>query len=278
MFKGRKLLIASKHEKERVIAPLVIQALGIKEVLITDFDTDTLGTFSGEIVRTDDPITTIRNKCLKAMELSDCDLAIANEGSFGPHPSFFFCAANEEFILLIDKKNNLEIIERVISTETNFDAKTIISEEELLAFCDKVKFPSHAVILRPAVNDYTEIFKGIQDIHELREAYKQLISNYATVYIETDMRAHKNPSRMKVIEDATKKLIKKIQSTCPNCSIPGFGITDAKVGLPCQQCHLPTKSTLSYIYACLACGHQQEKKYPHAKTWEDPMYCDFCNP
>jgi hypothetical protein len=83
---------------------------------------------------------------------------------------------------------------------------------------------------------------------------------------------------MKVIAEVTEKLIKKIQSTCPNCSIPGFGITDAKVGLPCQQCNLPTKSTLSYIYACLACGHQEEKKHPHAKTSEDPMYCDFCNP
>ena len=278
MFAGRNLLIASKHKKERVIAPLVVEALGIKDVFISDFDTDSLGTFSGEISRKEDPITTVRNKCLKAMEFSNCDLAIANEGSFGPHPSFFFCAANEEFIVLIDQKNKLEIIERVISTETNFDAKQITSEEELIAFCEKVQFPSHAVILRPAVNDYTEIFKGIQDIHDLKEAYKQLISSYSSVYIETDMRAHKNPSRMKVIEDATKKLIKKIQSTCPNCSIPGFGITDAKVGLPCQQCHLPTKSTLSHIYACLACGHQEEKKYPHAKTWEDPMYCDFCNP
>lgn len=278
MFAGRNLLIASKHQKERVIAPLVVEALGIKDVIITDFDTDTLGTFSGEVSRIDDPISTVRNKCLKAMELSDSDLAIASEGSFGPHPTFFFCAANEEFIIFIDKKNKLEIIERVISTETNFDAKTITSEEELLAFCDKVQFPSHAVILRPAVNDYTQIFKGIQDIQVLKEAYKQLSSNYSTVYIETDMRAHKNPSRMKVIEEATKKLIVKIQSTCPNCSISGFGIIVSKVGLPCQQCHLPTKSTLSYIYACLACGHQEEKKYPHAKIWEDPMYCDFCNP
>ena len=278
MFAGRNLLIATKHKKERVIAPLVVEALGIKDVFISDFDTDSLGTFSGEISRKEDPITTVRNKCLKAMEFSNCDLAIANEGSFGPHPSLFFCAANEEFIILIDQKNKLEIIERVISTETNFDAKQITSEEELIAFCEKVQFPSHAVILRPAVNDYTQIFKGIQDKSELMEAYKHLLSSYSSVYIEPDMRAHMNPSRMKVIAEVTKKLIKKIQSTCPNCSIPGFGITDAKVGLPCQQCHLPTKSTLSYIYACLACGHQEEKKYPHAKTWEDPMYCDFCNP
>ena len=278
MFAGRNLLIASKHKKERVIAPLVVEALGIKDVFISDFDTDSLGTFSGEISRKEDPITTVRKKCLKAMEFSNCDLAIANEGSFGQHPSFFFSAANEEFIVLIDQKNKLEIIERVISTETNFDAKTITSEEELLAFCENVQFPSHAVILRPAENDYTEIFKGIQDIHELKEAYKLLVSHYSTVYIETDMRAHKNPSRMKVIEEATKKLIEKIKSTCPICNRPGYSITEALPGLPCKQCHLPTKSTLSHIYSCIGCGHQQEKKYPHTKTWEDPTYCDFCNP
>lgn len=278
MFAGRNLLIASKHYKERVIAPLVVEKLGIKDVIITDFDTDSLGTFSGEIIRKEDPITTVKNKCLKAMELSKYDLAIANEGSFGAHPTFFFCPADEEFIILIDKKNNLEIIERVISTETNFNANTITSEEELFAFCEKAQFPSHAVILRPAENDYRQIYKGIQDKNTLMEAFKQLLSSYSKVYIETDMRAHMNPSRMKVIAEVTQKLIQKIQSICPNCSTPGFGISDAKVGLPCKQCHLPTKSTLSYTYTCLACGHQKEKKYPHAKTWEDPMYCDFCNP
>ncbi len=278
MFEGRKLLIASKHRKEQVISPLVIQELGIKEVLITNFDTDTFGTFSGEIDRKDDPITTVRNKCLKAMELGDYDLAIANEGSFGPHPTLFFCAANEELMILIDKKNTLEITERVISTETNFDAKEIASEDGLFEFCKRVQFPSHAVILRPAENDYRKIFKGIQEVNELKEAYKHLLSTYSSVYIETDMRAHKNPSRMKVIEEVTKKLIEKIKSTCPTCSHPGYSITNAQPGLPCQQCHLPTKSTLSYIYSCVGCGHYEEKKHPRGKSWEDPMYCDFCNP
>lgn len=278
MFEGRKLLIASKHQKEQVIAPLVIQELGINEVLVSDFDTDTLGTFSGEIDRKDDPITTVRKKCLQAMKHANCDLAIANEGSFGQHPSYFLYAANEEFMIFMDSKNKFEIIARHISTETNFDAKEITSEEDLFAFCEKVQFPSHAVILRPAEKDYTQIFKGIQDVTELKEAYKQLISTYSSAYIETDMRAHMNPSRMKVIEEVTKKLMAKIQHSCPSCSMPGFDITEAKAGLPCQQCHLPTRSTLSHTYSCLACGHQEEKKYPREIAWEDPMYCDFCNP
>ena len=99
-----------------------------------------------------------------------------------------------------------------------------------------------------------------------------------SVYAETDMRALYNPSRMKIIEAATQKLITKIKSLCPQCSIPGFGITDAKRGLECSLCGSATNSTLSYIYICQHCQYTNEEMYPHKKTTEDPRYCDYCNP
>jgi hypothetical protein len=34
---------------------------------------------------------------------------------------------------------------------------------------------------------------------------------------------------MTVIQNATKKLVEKINSCCPQCNIPGFGITDAEL-------------------------------------------------
>jgi hypothetical protein len=91
MFKGRSLVIATKHEKEKVITPLLEEALGVVCFIPEGFDTDTLGTFTGEIERKLDPISTARQKCLMAMKVSNCDLGIASEGSFGPHPSLFFC-------------------------------------------------------------------------------------------------------------------------------------------------------------------------------------------
>ena len=112
MFKGRKLLIATKHDKEKVIAPILEKELGVTCFVAENFDTDVLGTFTGEVERKDDPITTARNKCLMAMELNNCDLAIASEGSFGPHPAIFFVHADDEMLLFIDKKNDLEIIAR----------------------------------------------------------------------------------------------------------------------------------------------------------------------
>jgi hypothetical protein len=212
MFENRPLIIATKHEKEKIIAPLFEESFGVKCFTPENFDTDLLGTFTGEIERGDDPITTMRNKCLQAMEVSNCDLGIASEGSFGPHPTAFFVYADDEFIIFIDKKNNLEIIERELSLKTNFNGTKVKTEKELTEFANSAKFSSHALILRKAKHDYTEIIKGINNWQTLTETFQLLINKYGSAYAETDMRALYNPTRMEVIETATKKLIKKINS------------------------------------------------------------------
>jgi hypothetical protein len=92
------------------------------------------------------------------------------------------------------------------------------------------------------------------------------------------MRAMFNPTRMKVIEQVTHKLIEKIKSLCPNCALPGFDIVHANTGLPCENCLLPTRSTLSYLYQCKKCCYEKELHYPRGIKFEDPTYCDNCNP
>jgi hypothetical protein len=278
MFKGRSLVIATKHEKEKVIAPLLEQTLGVVCFVAEGFDTDSLGTFTGEIERELDPIATARKKCLMAMDISNCDLGIASEGSFGPHPSLFFVSADDEFLIFIDKKNNLEIIVRELSTETNFNGSEIKNEQELLDFAESAKFPSHRLILRKSINDKNDLIKGIKTKRQLKEAFKKLIDKSDTIYVETDMRAMYNPSRMTVIENATKKLVEKVLSCCPHCNIPGFGVTDVRKGLECSLCGSPTNSVLSYLYVCQHCDNKKEERYPHKKTKEEPMYCDYCNP
>lgn len=95
MFEGRKLVIATKHQKEQVLSPLLSHSLGVHVIVPNNLDTDLLGTFSGEVERKHDPITTARLKCQWAMDLTNCDLAVASEGSFGSHPAAFFLPANE---------------------------------------------------------------------------------------------------------------------------------------------------------------------------------------
>jgi len=278
MFQNRKLLIATKHQKESVIAPILEKELGV--ICFTDkaFDTDALGTFTGEIERELDPISTAREKCLRAMKLNNCNLGVASEGSFGPHPSMFFISADDEFLIFIDTKNNIEVIVRELSTSTNFNGRQIQTQKELFEFAEQAGFPTHGLILRKSKDENTDIHKGITESEILQKSFNHFFSKYNSVYAETDMRAMYNPTRMSVIEKATQKLVQKIKSTCPQCQIPGFGITEARRGLKCSLCGSPTNSILSYIYACQHCKFTKEDLYPHKKTTEDPRYCDYCNP
>jgi hypothetical protein len=278
IFKGRRLVIATKHKKESVIAPLLEEHLGVQCFVPKDFDTDELGTFSGEIERKDGPIATARKKCLQAMEITNCDLGIASEGSFGPHPTIFMAHADDEFLLFIDKKNNLEIIVRELSLDTNFNAATISSFQNLVDLVKNVGFPEHAVILKITDKEVTSVVKGIQSWELLEESFHTLSASNSQVAAETDMRALYNPTRMKVIEKAAQKLVEKIKNRCPECHTPGFGVVNTKSGLPCEWCGLPTNSTKSHIYQCQKCNFELEKLFPNDKKTEDPMYCDRCNP
>lgn len=278
MFEGRKLIVATKHQKEKIIAPLFEKQLGVKCLVAEELDTDLFGTFTGEIERLQDPVETAKQKCLKALEMYGGDLAISNEGSFGPHPSMFFAHADSEIILLLDQKNGLEIIEKEISTQTNFNGSEVETILDLMDFANSVNFPLHALILRKSKDSNEDIFKGITTENDLKEIFNNLNQKYGKVYAETDMRAMHNPTRRLVIEKVTQKLLNKIKSLCPNCQTPGYSVTKALPRLECENCGAATSSTLIHVLSCLKCYFSEEKKYPNNKQFEDPMFCQFCNP
>jgi len=64
--------------------------------LFLKINTDLLGTFSGEVARIKLAYNTVWQRCLMAMDISGCDIAIASEGSFDPYPIIFFASANDE--------------------------------------------------------------------------------------------------------------------------------------------------------------------------------------
>ncbi|MCE2995873.1 MAG: DUF6671 family protein [Cyclobacteriaceae bacterium] len=276
MFKNRKLLIATKHKKERVMAPILERELGVICFVDENFDTDELGTFTGEVERTLDPISTLQEKCLRAMRKNNCDLAIASEGSFGPHPSLFFVNADDELVMLLDTRHHLKIVERELSTDTNYNGREVRTEEELRAFADEIQFPSHGLILRKSASERIDIEKGITDQAHLLKTFHDLLLKYQTVYVETDMRAMYNPSRLKVIEQATIKLVNRMKSTYPQCDTPGFGVTDAKRGLECDVCGEPTQLVKSYVSVCSNCNYSVEQTV--IPSTANAMYCNHCNP
>lgn len=277
LFVGRTLAIATKHKKELILADKLENRLGVKCTVPKQFDTDVLGTFTGEIERTLSPVEAARQKCKMAMRELGCDLAIASEGSFGAHPAIPFCQANEELLLLLDTKHHLELKVSELSTETNYNGEQVINLKQVYDFALASGFPSHGLILRPHQHAHVGIVKEIHTWQYLCEVFTHMMQEYGSAYVETDLRAMHNPTRRKVIARALDKLLALIQSQCPQCEMPGFAEEKVNRGLPCRNCGSPTRAVISVVKLCKHCGQEEVISYPHGE-YEDSMYCDTCNP
>lgn len=277
-FQGRNLVIATMHNKDRVMRSLLEQTLGVNVHVIKELNTDLLGTFSGEIERTGTAEEVARRKCELAMEETGFTLAVASEGSFGPHPYLFGVPVNEELVYFFDRALDIHCIGKSISLETNFSHAEVVNSDALLDFAKRVNFPSHAIILKNNLHKPTVIEKGIQDYNRLLDAFNRMKERYGKAYTETDMRAMYNPSRMVVIGQATQAMLNALTNRCPSCNGLYFKLTDFEIGLPCSLCASPTQSILSHHYSCRVCGFKERKLFPKQKEAEDPMYCDYCNP
>lgn len=282
LFSDRLGILATMHQKERVIAPILERELGIQVIVPPDFDTDVFGTFTREVKRMGSQIEAARFKAEKAIAVTGQPLAIASEGTFGPHPVTPYVPVNREIILLLDQVNNIEIVGQELSTETNYSHQLVSSVEQAYNFSQKVGFPEHALVVM--IDDTSpekgEIIKGITTEVQLINAVEQGLKNSPKrrVHIETDMRAMYNPTRMKNIEKATLDLIQKINIVCPQCAWPGFAVVEHKLGLPCALCHLPTQLIRSVVSQCKKCGFSQEKLFPNGQETADPAQCQYCNP
>lgn len=278
LYLEKDVVIATKHGKERVVAPVLKEHLGINSLVIKDFDTDRFGMFSGEVKRTYDPLSTARKKCVEAYKESGIPRVIASEGSFGPHPTIPFVSADEELLLFADFEEDLEFKAVVINTETNMREQTINNGDQLSQFATAVGFPSHGIILKGVSSDKSsKVLKDFKNNDQLHIAFDHLLQSGLTIQAETDMRACFNPTRMKVIEHCAKNLVEKLKSQCPVCETPGFDVIDRKRGLPCEACGFPTRSVKSWVFACQRCDFKEERPVAE-KSSEDPMYCDLCNP
>lgn len=215
------------------------------------FNTDKFGTFSGEIERVNAPLQTARLKALAGLDLRDESLGIASEGSFGAHPSSPFISANEELVILIDTKHNIEIVGRHLTVETNFSYSEIKSIKDIEKLKTVIGFPEHGIILKTTNNDNTKtIYKEFKSPKDLDIIVHDALKAGRIIQAVTDMRAMYNPTRMLAIEKAVIDLIKNTKSVCPECKAPGFVIQKVIRGLPCALYHLTTKSAKAYVYGC----------------------------
>jgi len=278
-WKNRHCVLATMHSKEVVISPIFKTELGIVTVVPPDFNTDTFGTFTRDVKRPDDQLQTARTKALAAMKQTGLDLGLASEGSFGSHPSVPFLASNLEIVVLIDTKNNIEIVGHHRSNGLQIQSQEVRSADEAVQVAQSWGFPAQGVIIRTSKDTKRNIYKEITTLEELRTVSQRLLARVfsTSIFLETDMRAHRCPARTESIKGAAQDLVLSCQSLCSECSTPGFVVTNIITGLPCSLCGSPTEQATKLVHECQKCHHSENK--PATDTqFADPGQCELCNP
>ena len=277
MYEGLKFALLTQHGKERVIGTLFRESLGVEVELALGFDTDLLGTFTGEIARPGGQIDAARKKARKGMEILGSSYGLASEGAFGPDP-FGLTPWNVELVILLDGARGLEIVGHAQGPGQHLH-DAVSTPQALEAFAKRAGFPEHGLVVRAEGTDEPCLWKGLRDRAALAEAFEQTFaqSKTGTVCVESDLRAHMNPTRMALIGQATQDLIRRMKSLCPRCQSPGFGVIERIAGLACHDCGSPTNEAPAERWACVA-GDHAEVRNLNTERFADPRWCNACNP
>ncbi|MFM2239177.1 MAG: hypothetical protein RJA69_551 [Pseudomonadota bacterium] len=276
-YQGKTVACLTQHGKVPLIAPILEPALGCHIAQASGYDTDLLGTFTGEVKRLEGQIDTARKKARLGMELSGAQIGIASEGAFGADPFGGIMPWNIEVLIWLDEASRLEVV-GIAQGPARHLHRGVQSVEELEKFSREAGFPEHHLVIRPDRPMDDRVRKGLHRWGDLKQAFLQCQQEvrHQRVYVEHDLRAFCNPTRQRMIQQAAADLLQKIQSFCPSCSQPGFSITGHTPGLPCLWCGHPTRLAKSLQWSCASCGYSREDAHEaqHAK----PERCDICNP
>jgi hypothetical protein len=277
-YAGCQVALLTQHGKERVIAPVLEPGLGCVIEHVTGFDTDQLGTFTRETPRPGSQLDAARRKARKGMELSGLPVGLASEGSFGPDPFTGMFPWNVELLVWLDDRLGVEVVGMAQGAARSGHLQTG-NWAKLEAFAAREGFPQHQLVLRPESADDPRIHKGIADPERLKDCFDECLSlaRNRLVFVETDMRAFANPSRMRLIGQAASDLLTRLKSACPACDTPGYGVSERQAGLPCAACGLPTNSYRSEVWTCARCQHREVKLRTDC-TVAEPRHCSRCNP
>lgn len=277
LYLGQRIALLTQHGKQTPLGEVLSHGLSCHLEHVSEYDTDQLGTFTRDIARSGSQLDAARTKARIGMTLSGLPIGLASEGAFGPDPIYFMLPHNLELLVWIDDRLGIEVVASV-SGRTNFAHKTVTAWEEAKRFAESAGFPEHYLIVRPGDEHHPEFRKGLSDWDNLQDALNWALASSPAhqAFIETDMRAFANPTRMQNIRRAAEALVQKLRSLCPVCGAPGFAKSGVIRGLPCEDCGQPTEEAKADIHRCVRCDNQtvvdRETRFASAG------HCDYCNP
>lgn len=253
----------------------------MKVETLTTVDTDRFGTFTGEVARKDSQLDAARAKIEAAFVAApDARVALASEGSFGPHPYVPFAPLGCEIVVLSDRETGLELVGHDATLGPRFTHAVVDRPREALTFARRVGFPTQGVVVMASGSERGDperfLCKSAKTEATLAAAVREAVALCGSAHLETDMRAHRNPTRMRAIRRASADLVRTALSLCPACGRPGFVVRERLHGVPCGWCGSPTEEVRAEVHTCVGCGHRFETAVG-AET-VDPGRCGFYNP
>ena len=160
--------------------------------------------------------------------------AIASEGSYGPIERLPLNPGGVEIMAFVDRKRGVRLVETLATHRTNWRMwRFRPGDPAVLAAAKAIGFPEFGIFVMRNC-DYSEPLKDIRTIEQLVAAVDSEAkrSDDGLALLISDMRAHRNPTRMKVLRALGWKLAKRLERQCPKCEAPGFGPVQSRRGLP----------------------------------------------
>lgn len=275
-FDQRDVVLVSMHGKAEIIAPVLTPSLGVVITALTQIDTDQFGSFTGEIPRAETQYHTAIAKARAGIG-QGYTLGIASEGSFFPHPEVPWLTMNQELVVLVDDTHGLVFEGWATSIDVTVMRQQVHMLAEVEDFVRRVGFPDQGVLVRYHVDERVQCYKDAVTEAELGAVVTRMWgSGQHDVWLETDLRAHRNPRRRAVIRQATIDLLHNLLRICAQCGAPGVRQVAVVRGLPCAWCGVPTRQPKAVIYACVRC--ECRTTTPHGDGAVSPEFCEGCNP
>lgn len=277
LWAGRTAHLATMHGKEAALAPPLARLAGLEVRRVAGIDTDALGTFSGEVPRAGSVHEAAEAKARLAIEASGGDLGLGSEGAYGPHPQIPFLPHGVETLVLVDAARGLVLTETMEARRPVYDHAQAAGVPALEPFLARTGFPDHAVIVRP--NTGGPVRKGLRSRAALARAVEETaaVSADGLAFVQTDMRAHMNPTRMVALATLAERFAARLARPCPACAAPGWGVVRPGPPQPCGWCGGETLVRAGAIEGCVACGHEAAERCVTADA-ADPAQCRACNP
>ena len=278
LYEGEPVAFLTRHGKERVVAEVLEPELCCRIAHVAEYDTDLLGSFTREIPREGTQIEAARRKARIGMEMARLPIGVASEGSFGPDPILGMVPWNRECLLWIDDRRNIEV-SGFAQGKAMSAGSLCLKWNDVVQFAMGAGFPAHHLVMRPEGLEDPPIAKGISTWLDLERVYSRTraVSGKGQVFLEVDLRAHANPTRMETIRKAAVNLLENLRSLCPSCGMPGFAAVERIEGLPCADCGSATHEIRADLLACVKCAHRAVVERDPGRAG-NPLYCDFCNP